>query len=128
MNTKKAALTVLSITLKIVIFAVIVLAVLRLGGMAYEYGHSVFQEEAVDAPPGRTVNVTVETGASVKEIARLLESKGLVEDWKLFSIQVKVSKYAKTMQPGTYTLNTAMLPREMMAVMSGEAPENGEES
>lgn len=127
MNTKKAALTVLSITLKIVVFAVVILAIFRLGGMAFDYGHSVFQEEAMDAPPGRTITVTLEDGASIGEIAKLLEEKGLVEDWKLFVIQVKVSKYSKTMQPGTYTLNTSMLPREMMAVMSGEDWEGSSE-
>ena len=127
MNTKKAALTVLSIALKIVIIAVVVLGILRLGNMAFEYGHSIFREEAVDPMPGRTVSVTIESGSSVKEIAKLMEDKGLVEDWKLFYLQVKVSKYAKTLEPGTYTLSTAMLPRQMMAVMSGEESELWEE-
>ena len=127
MNTKKAAVTVLSIALKIVIFAVVVIGVYRLGSMAFQYGHAVFQEEAVDQRPGRTVPVTIWSGASVKEIAKLLEEKGLVEDWKLFYVQVKVSKYAKTLVPGDYTLSTAMLPREMMAVMSGEETDFWEE-
>ena len=52
MNTKKAALTVLSITLKIVVIAVIALGIFRLGSMAFSYGHSVFQEEAVVPMPG----------------------------------------------------------------------------
>ena len=127
MNTKKAAVTVLSIALKIVIFAVVVIGVYRLGSMAFQYGHAVFQEETVDQRPGRTVPVTIRSGASVKEIAKLLEEKGLVEDWKLFYVQVKVSKYAKTLAPGDYTLSTAMLPREMMAVMSGEETDFWEE-
>ena len=116
MNTKKAALTVLSITLKIVIIAVVALGIFRLGSMAFSYGHSVFQEEAVDPMPGRTISVTVPDGVSKMDIAK----KGLVEDWKLFYIQVLCSKYSKTMKPGTYTLSTAMKPRQLMAVLSGE--------
>jgi len=127
MNIKKAALTVLSITLKIVIAAIVVMAVYRLAGMAYNYGHSVFMEEAVDPKPGRTIEVTVESGSSLKDAAQKLEEEGLVEDWKLFYIQVKVSKYAKTMESGTYTLSTAMKPREIMAVMSGEEVDFWEE-
>ena len=123
MNTKKAALTVISIALKIVIFAVLVMAVLRLGSMAYDYGHAVFEEEALDEPPGRTIRVTVEEGSSAMDIARLMEDEGLVEDWKLFYLQILCSKYANTMQPGTYELSTAMRPRELMAVMSGEKVE-----
>ena len=123
MNTRKAAFTVLSIALKIVIFAVLVLVVVRVGSFAYEYGHAVFEEEALDEPPGRTITVTVEDGSSSMDIARLLEEKGLVEDWKLFYLQILCSKYANTMQPGTYELSTAMKPRELMAVMSGEEVE-----
>ena len=120
MNTKKAALTVLSIACKIVIIAVVAVGILRLGSMAFSYGHAVFQEEAVDSMPGRTIQVTVPDGASKTEIAKLLERKGLVEDSKLFYLQILCSKYSKTMKPGTYTLSTAMKPRQLMAVLSGE--------
>ena len=115
MNTKRAALTVLSIALKIVVTAVVILGIIRLGGMAFDYGHSVFQEEAVDEEPGRSITVSIEDGTDVQAVAKLLEDKGLVNDWKLFYIQVKVSKYAKKLEAGTYTLTTAMKPREMMA-------------
>lgn len=120
MNTKKAAWTVLWIALRMVIMAVIAIGILRLGTMAFSYGHSVFQEEALDAMPGRTIEVTVPEGASKTEIAKLIEKKGLVEDWKLFYIQILCSKYASSMKAGTYTLSTAMKPRQLMAVMSGE--------
>ncbi len=128
MDTKKAALTVLSIALKIVIYAVVIMGIFRLGGSAFEYGHSVFQEKAVDAEPGRSITVTIEEDSSATDIAKMLENRGLVEDWKLFFIQVKVSKYAKTLEPGTYILSTAMKPREMMAVMSGESEDDPEDS
>ncbi len=120
MNTKKAAWTVLWIALRMVIMAVIAIGIFRLGTMAFSYGHSVFQEEALDAMPGRTIEVTVPEGASKTEIAKLIEKKGLVEDWKLFYIQILCSKYASSMKAGTYTLSTAMKPRQLMAVMSGE--------
>ncbi len=123
MNTKKAALTVLSIALKIVIIAVLAVVLLRVGTVAYEYGHAIFEEEALDEPPGRTIRVTVEEGSSVRDIAKLMEHEGLVKDWKLFYLQIMCSKYSKTMQPGTYELSTAMKPRELMAVMSGEEVE-----
>lgn len=127
MDIKKAALTVLSIAWKIVVLAVVIMGIFRLGGMAFDYGHSIFQEKAMDPEPGRTITVTVEDSFSTTDIAKMLQDKGLVEDWKLFSIQVQLSKYAKTLKPGTYTLTTAMKPREMMAVMSGEELETEEE-
>lgn len=127
MNTKKAALTVLSITLRIVVTALVAMLLLRLGEEAYRYGHSVFHTKALDPEPGRQVAVSIEEGDSVSDISKLLEQKGLIEDWKLFYIQVRLSKYYKTITPGQYTLTTAMDPKQMMAVMSGTASEDEED-
>lgn len=123
MNTKKAALTVLSITLRIVVTALVAMLMMRLGEEAYRYGHSVFRTEALDPEPGRQVPVSIGKGDSVSDVSKLLEQKGLVEDWKLFYIQVRLSKYYKTIVPGEYILTTAMAPKQMMAVMSGISPE-----
>ena len=128
MNIKKAALTVLSITLHIVVMAVILIGLFRLGTAAYYYGHSVFHAEPMDAAPGREVSVSIEKGDSVGEIGQILQDKGLIEDWKLFYIQARLSKYYDTMTAGKYTLTTAMTPKEMMAVLSGETLEEEEES
>lgn len=127
MNTKKAAITVLSITWHIVVTALVVMALVRLGEEAYHYGHSVFHTEPIDHEPGRQVAVSIDESASVSDIGKLLEKKGLIEDWKLFYIQVRLSKYYKTLKPGEYTLSTAMVPKEMMIVMSGEELEEEEE-
>lgn len=127
MNTKKAALTVLSITLRIVVTALVAMLLLRLGEEAYRYGHSVFHTQALDPEPGRQVAVSIGEGDSVSDISKLLEQKGLIEDWKLFYIQVRLSKYYKTITPGEYTLTTAMDPKQMMAVMSGAGSEDEED-
>ena len=84
MNTKKAALIVLSITLKIVALALVAMLLLRLGTTAYYYGHAVFHTGPLDAPPGRQAAVVIEEGDSIADVAKLLEQKGLVKDWLLF--------------------------------------------
>ncbi len=127
MNTKKAALTVLSITLRIVVTALVIMFLVRLGEEAYRYGHSVFHTKPLDPEPGRQVAVSIGEDDSVSDIGKLLEKKGLIEDWKLFCIQVRLSKYYKSLTPGNYTLTTAMDPKQMMVVMSGEASEDEEE-
>ena len=130
MNIKKAALTVLSITLKIVILALVLMLLMRLGREAYFYGHSVFHTESLDAPPGRQVTVSIGADDSVMDIGRTLQEEGLIEDGMLFYLQARLSKYYETMLPGKYTLTTAMTPKEMMAVLSGEIieEEDDEES
>ncbi|MCI8416484.1 MAG: endolytic transglycosylase MltG [Lachnospiraceae bacterium] len=127
MNTKKAALIVLSITLKIVAMALVAMFLLRLGTTAYYYGHAVFHSGPLDAPPGRQAAVVVEEDDSVGDVAKLLEQKGLIKDWKLFYLQVLLSKYYKTIGPGEYVLTTAMEPKEMMAIMSNEGDSEEED-
>jgi UPF0755 protein len=84
----------------------------------YEFGYRVFTETAIDEAPGKDVMVLVKEDMSQKEIAEMLEEKGLVRDSRLFLLQLKLSAYSGKLVPGVYTLNTSMEPKEMMVVMA----------
>ena len=127
MNIKKAALTVLSVTVHIVVIALIAIGLFRLGNMAFHYGHSAFYAEPIDAEPGRQISVSISGKESAEEIGKMLETKGLIEDWKVFYLQASLGKFSEKVLAGEYTLTTAMTPKEMMAVMSGEVLEEEEE-
>ena len=51
-----------------------------------------------------------------KELADLLEEKGLVRDARLFYVQEKLSGFK--LQPGVYKVSTSMTARELMAAMT----------
>ena len=68
--------------------------------------------------------VQVKEDMSNREIATMLEEKGLVRDSNLFYIQLVMSAYAKKIEPGVYTLNTSMEPK---ALMAGMVPEKSTE-
>ena len=55
------------------------------------------------------------------DIAKTLESKGLIEDAKVFWVQEKLSNYKGQMKPGTYLLSTAYEPSRLIAIMAGDA-------
>ena len=124
MKAGKVVTMILSLSLRMLLFAVIVYGVVKVGETAYEFGRSVFLEEAVSEEPGRNITVMVEDNTSTMDIAKMLEKKGLIRDYKLFYVQVKVSKYNNKLKPGTYTLNTSMKAEEMMNVMSTEQTED----
>lgn len=126
MRVKKATVFILSLSLRIILFALIIIGIIKGGQMAYEFGLSVFLEEAVSEEPGRNITVMIEEGTSTSEIGKMLEKKGLIRDHRLFYVQVKLSKYNNKLRPGTYTLNTSMKAREMMSVMSLEQTEESE--
>ena len=86
---------------------------------AYTFGHNIFDEEAVSSEAqARETQVTISDGITSKQLAKLLYDKGLVKDKTCFYYQIILSDYKDKFVGGTYTLNTAMTPTEMMKVLS----------
>lgn len=119
MSAKSLILTVLEIIIKVVVVAVVILFAFRTATAAYDFGYRVFADQPVSVSGGRTISVSVAEGASVKEVADMLEEKGLIEDAKLFVVQELLSAYRGEMAPGIYDLSTDMTAQQMLEIMSG---------
>ena len=109
--------------LKLLFLVALVFLVSSWGKNAYDFGYSVFAQEAVSRPPGKDVAVTLDEGMTGYELAKLLESKGLVKDANVFYIQLALSKEKNNLKKGSYLLNTSMTPEEMLKVLSGQGEE-----
>ncbi len=120
MDTRKAAMQVGSICLKVAVFVLVVLGIVYLGQMTYHYSYAVFCDAPVEDTPGKSVWLQLEEDASAKNLAKALEQKGLVEDAKIFYLQMKISSCENTVKAGTYELNTSMAPSEMFEILFGE--------
>ena len=111
-----------------VVAAIAIVYVIYQGvGICYYYGYRIFTESAVSTGEGRTVTVSITEDMSPWEIGELFESRGLVRDAKLFTLQYYLSEYFKEVGPGTFELNTAMTAEDMMAAMVVEKEEEEEE-
>lgn len=106
-----------------VIVAVLAVYVIYQGALlCYDYGYRIFTEPAVSAGEGRTVTVAITEEMSPADIGRLFESRGLVRDARLFTLQYYLSEFSKDVAPGIFELSTSMTAEEMMEAMtvSGE--------
>lgn len=121
MEKQKGVSVVLSGIIKILLSVAVVLFLYMGAIRAYDFGYRIFAEEPVSEAPGRDITVTITEGMSGKEIAELLEEKGVIRDDLIFYIQNQFSHYKGSFQAGTYELNTSMDNDEIMAVLSGEA-------
>ena len=118
MNAKYLVITVVETIIKVVVIAAVIVFVFRGATKAYDFGYRVFADEPVSVSGGRTITVGIAEGASVKEIAQMLEEKGLIEDAKLFVVQELLSAYHGEILPGSYDLSTDMTAEQMLAIMS----------
>lgn len=120
MDINKALFSFIKIAFLVMVILLVVYATIHLSKTGYEYGYRLYTETAVDEEPGEDVLVQVKPDMSNRQIAQMLQEKGLVRDSRLFYLQLKLSAYSHSIEPGVYTLNTSMTPKELMIAMSPE--------
>lgn len=121
---RKAAGMIISITTQIIICVLVVILVYHAAVKGFEFGVSVFSPTAVSEAPGQDMIVIVEEGASALDVGKLLETKGLIKDEKVFFVQAIL--YKAHFYAGTYTLNTSMTSDQILEILI-EKPKTSEE-
>lgn len=110
--------------LRILFYALVVIAIIYAGKTAYSFGYGVFNQVPVAAKgQGQDVTVVVEEGDSVKDVAKTLERRGVIADSDIFRVQEYLSDYRDKIKPGTYILNTEQTTEEILAILSQENTE-----
>ncbi len=127
MNKNKLVLRFVSISFSVLVILLVLIGFVKVGTYCYDFGYRIFTEEAIDEEPGRDVVVQITDDMSGMDIAKELENKGLIQDARLFYVQLKVSAYSKKINPGVYTLNTSMQARDMMVEMSKEQEDDSDQ-
>lgn len=117
MNVKQLLGAISAMIIKIALAAVIIAVVFKLAVYAYDFGYQIFADVPVSEGEGRIVSVVVSEGQSSKELAKLLEQKGLIKDANVFYIQEQLSDYKDMLKPGVYELSTAMNSEQMLAIL-----------
>lgn len=127
MNTKNVVGAVLGAICRVIVTVLVVYVIYRGVLLCYDYGYRIFTEPAVSAGEGRTVTVAVTEDMSPSDLGKILESRGLVRDARLFTLQYYLSEYKDEVGPGVFDLSTSMTAEEMMQAMVIEKEEDSEE-
>ncbi|HCX89221.1 MAG: aminodeoxychorismate lyase [Deltaproteobacteria bacterium CG12_big_fil_rev_8_21_14_0_65_43_10] len=61
--------------------------------------------------------VYIHPGATFAEAAKLLKQEGIIKDIRGFSLLVRCRQATKKIKPGEYSLNTAMVPLEILDIL-----------
>lgn len=124
MKSGNVVLAVFGAIFRVVIAILAVFLIYRGAMLCYDYGYRIFTEPAVSSGEGRTITVAVTEDMSASDIGKLFESKGLVRDAKLFTLQYYLSEFRADVKPGIFELSTSMTAEDMMEAMTVTQEEN----
>lgn len=127
MKSGNVAMAVFGAIFRVVVAVLAVFLIYRGAVLCYDYGYRIFTEPAISSGEGRTVTVTVTEDMSASDIGKLFESKGLVKEAGLFTLQYYLSEFRADVKPGTFELSTSMTAEEMMEAMTVAPETDGED-
>lgn len=110
--------TIIGISGKLIIYAVVVLLLFEGITRGYAFGHDIFYATAMEEAPGRPKTVTIPKGYTTAEACEELKKAGLIDNVLAFQIQKMFYDY--DIYPGTYELNTSMTSKEILQELNAE--------
>ncbi len=123
MNAKALIGTVIETIVKFFVLAAAIILIFKGATKAYDFGYRVFADEPMSAAGGRTITVGIAEDADITDIAKMLEEKGLISDYRLFIVQELLSAQHDKIKPGIYDLSTDMKAEEMLEILASEGEE-----
>lgn len=118
----RISIAVISLSGKLVFYALVIVLLYLGAKRGYEFGHSIFDSPGVEAAPGTNRTIVLEGDETVGEVAAMLEDAGLILDRSAFTIQAYCYEYE--VNAGTYVLNTSQSSKELIGILKDEP--NGE--
>ncbi|KAE9637260.1 endolytic transglycosylase MltG [Defluviitalea raffinosedens] len=102
------------------ILLVMILACAFVGNLAFHYAYDIAHQPFPESRSIKEVEITIEQGATTKEIAKMLEEEGLVKNALWFELKSRYFKYDGKFKEGTFLLSTNMDEEEIMKILSSE--------
>ncbi len=120
LTTSRVALKVISTILKILLnvlfYSIVIILLIKVSGMAHDFGYQVFGKVTASESPGRDTTIQIKKGESTMNIAGKLELYGVIVNKYSFFLKAKLKKY--NLMPGTYELNTSMTYDEIFDILT----------
>ncbi len=111
----KISMTVISLSTKLVFYAVAAVVIVVVAREAYSFGYGIFYAPAMEAEPGTTVYVTLTGDESVYEVGKILEEEGLIRNSAAFAVQASLYDYS--VKPGTFELSTTKSSKQLIGIL-----------
>lgn len=112
----KVISTILKILLNILFYSIVIVLLVKISGVAHDFGYQVFGKVTASEAPGHDTTIEINKGESTMNIASKLELNGVIVNKYSFFLKAKLKKY--NLMPGTYNLNTSMTYDEIFSILT----------
>lgn len=112
----KVISTILKILLNILFYSIVIILLVKISGMAHDFGYQVFGKVTASEAPGHDTTIEIKKGESTMNIAGKLEVNGVIVNKYSFFLKAKLRNY--NLMPGTYKLNTSMTYDEIFNILT----------
>ena len=107
------------------VVAVVVIAII-VGAFffAHNFGYSAYANEPYGTDPEKKMELVIESGESVMDVAEELEENEMISSKFVFWFRSKFSEYNGLMKAGTYQINETMGNDDILAVITQSGTTN----
>lgn len=114
---KSISTAILWISLRTLLNVLILLLLVEGFVTAYHFSYKLFGDYPYSAASSETMNVKIEEGTSVMEVAVKLEELKVVESRYLFVARAYIGKYQDKIVAGEYVLGPGLSPDEICKII-----------
>ncbi len=107
----------ISMFIKLILFALVLLALVRGSIFAYNVGYEVFGNKSISKNTA-TVYIDIEKNENIYDIANKLKKENLIESKYSFIIQAQIFSYK--IQEGHYEIEAGLSIREILNILSNK--------
>ena len=115
---KKILATIFGLGINIVIYAVAIFLLIRVGTMVYDFSYEVFGEPVVNENAEEEIPIEIQSGDGSQSVAEKLKAQGLINNEVAFMIKARLT--SANLMPGTYLLKANMSADDMITIMSNQ--------
>ncbi|MDO4962438.1 MAG: endolytic transglycosylase MltG [Eubacteriales bacterium] len=109
---RRIAMIIKGIAGYVIILALLIIVTYSVVNYSFRFGFTIFCAESVEEAPGTDVDVVVEKGETIDELAAKLYENGVIPSELAFRVQARL--YDIGFYPGTYKVNTSMSTKEIL--------------
>ncbi len=123
-ENKSVAIGSLKFAFSLLINSVIVLLLIQVFILSYQFGYKLFGNTSYNASDKSEISVVILPDSSSLEIVETLEDSGVIDNRWVMLCRIKLGKYSSELMPGTYILSPSMTTDEIIDTLCGKVSED----